>query len=169
MSPVFFCMKRPFIESHQMGSPFLKVEMKTPTADVIEWLMKNLLCYLTDMVWYSHTLKCCLPMARTIVSWNEVKVIRSCWTLCDPMDGSLTGSSGHGIFQARILRWIAILFSRESSQPRDRTQVSLIAGGFFHLSHQGNLASPIFSETESDLLMQSYRKVLCCLFNQKTS
>ena len=42
MSPVFFCMKRPFIESHQMGSPFLKVEMKTPTADVIEWLMKNL-------------------------------------------------------------------------------------------------------------------------------
>ena len=177
------------------------------------------------------------------------------------MDCSLTGSSVHGIFQARILEWMAIPFSRESSQPRDRTQVSLIAGGFFHLSHQGNLAAakspqlcptlcdpiddsppgspipgilqartlesglpfpspmhesesevaqscptlsdpmdcsppgssvygifqarvlewgaiafskgnlgpPIFSETESDLLMKSYRKVLCCLSNQKTS
>ena len=36
-----------------------------------------------------------------------------------------------GILQARILEWIAILFSRESSQPRDRTQVSRIVGGFF--------------------------------------
>ena len=47
MCSVFFCMKRPFIESHQMGSPFLKVEMKTPTADVIEWLIKNLFIVLS--------------------------------------------------------------------------------------------------------------------------
>ena len=44
-------------------------------------------------------------------------------TLCDPMDCSLPGSSVHGIFQARILEWIAISFSRGSSQPRDRTRV----------------------------------------------
>ena len=37
----------------------------------------------------------------------------------------------HGILQARILEWIAVPFSRGSSQPRDQTQVSLIAGGFF--------------------------------------
>ena len=37
----------------------------------------------------------------------------------------------HGIFQARILEWVAFPFSRESSQTRDRTQVSCIAGGFF--------------------------------------
>ena len=37
----------------------------------------------------------------------------------------------HGILQARILEWVAVPFSRESSQPRDRTQVSLIAGVFF--------------------------------------
>ena len=37
----------------------------------------------------------------------------------------------HGILQARILEWIAIPFSKESSQPRDRTQVSHIADGFF--------------------------------------
>ena len=37
----------------------------------------------------------------------------------------------HGILQARILEWLAVLFSRGSSQPRDQTQVSCIAGGFF--------------------------------------
>ena len=51
--------------------------------------------------------------------------------LCDPMDSSLPGSSVHGILQARILEWVAIHFSRGSSQPRDRTQISCIAGGFF--------------------------------------
>ena len=59
------------------------------------------------------------------------EVAQSCLTLCDPMDCSLPGSSVHGIFQARVLEWVAISFSRESSWPRDRTQVSSIAGRFF--------------------------------------
>ena len=63
----------------------------------------------------------------------KVKVAQSCPTLCNHMDCSLPGSSAHGILQARILQWVAIPFSRESSQPRDRTQVSHIAGGFFTL------------------------------------
>ena len=46
-------------------------------------------------------------------------VAQSCLTLCDPMDCSLPGSSVHGIFQARILGWVAISFSRLSSQPRE--------------------------------------------------
>ena len=54
------------------------------------------------------------------------EVAQSCPTLCDPMDCSLLHSSVHGIFQARVLEWVAISFSRESSQPRDRTQVSQI-------------------------------------------
>ena len=58
-------------------------------------------------------------------------IIKSCPTLCDPMDYSLPGSSVHGILQARILEWVAISFSRGSSQPRNRTQVSYIAGRFF--------------------------------------
>ena len=57
----------------------------------------------------------------------ECEVGQSCLTLCDPMDGSLRGSAIHGIFQARILEWAAIFFSRGSSQPRDRTQVSCVA------------------------------------------
>ena len=47
------------------------------------------------------------------------------------MDCSLTGSSVHGIFQARILEWVAISFSRGSSRPRDQTQVSRIVGSHF--------------------------------------
>ena len=66
---------------------------------------------------------------RSIVGvkhWSEVKVAQSCPTLCNPMD-----STAHGILQARIPEWVACPFSRGSSQPRDRTQVSRIAGGFF--------------------------------------
>ena len=56
------------------------------------------------------------------------EVAQLCLTLSDPMDCSLPGSSIHGIFQARILEWVAIPFFKESSQPRDQTQVSCIAG-----------------------------------------
>ena len=51
-------------------------------------------------------------------------------TLCDSVDCSPLGSSLHGIFQARILEWVA-MSSRGSSQPRDRTWVSCTAGRFF--------------------------------------
>ena len=57
--------------------------------------------------------------------------LSSCLTLCNLMDCSLPDSSVHGILQARILEWIAIPFSRGSSQPRDRTWVSCTAGRFF--------------------------------------
>ena len=64
---------------------------------------------------------------------HVVKVLAAqSWpALWDPMDCSLPGSSVHGILQARILEEVAIPFSRGSSQPRDRTQVSSIAGRFF--------------------------------------
>ena len=57
---------------------------------------------------------------------KKVKVAQSCPTLCDPMD-----YTNPGILHARILEWVAIPFSRESFQPRDQIQVSLITGGFF--------------------------------------
>ena len=56
----------------------------------------------------------------------KVKVAQLCPSLCDPMD-----YTAHGILQARILEWVAFPSSRGSSKPRDRTRVSLIAGGFF--------------------------------------
>ena len=53
-----------------------------------------------------------------------MKVAQSCPTFCDPTDYRV-----HGILHARILKWVAFLFSKGSSQPRDQTQVSRIAGG----------------------------------------
>ena len=72
-----------------------------------------------------------------ILLWsNEVAtcvclVTQSCPILCDPMDCSLPGSSVHGILQARIMDWVAMLSSRGSSQPSSWIQVSCIASGFF--------------------------------------
>ena len=57
----------------------------------------------------------------------------SCVQLCDSVDCRPPGFSVHGILQARILEWVAIFFSRGSSQPRDQTQVSRIAGRHFIL------------------------------------
>ena len=69
----------------------------------------------------------------------KVLFTQSCMTLCDPMDCSLPGSSVHEILQARTLEWVAMPFSRGSSQPRDRTYVSCFTGRYFyHLSHQGS-------------------------------
>ena len=71
------------------------------------------------------------------VKWSCSAV--SCPTLCEPRDCSLPGSSIHGIFQARVLEWVAISFSRGFSQLRYRTQVSHIAGKTLYcLSHQGS-------------------------------
>ena len=61
---------------------------------------------------------------------GKVKLL-SCVRLCDPMDCSLPGSSVHGIFQAIVLEWIAISFSRGSSQSRDWTWVSRIVDRCF--------------------------------------
>ena len=60
-----------------------------------------------------------------------VKVAQLCPTLCDPMDCNPPGSSVHGILQARILEWVAVPFSKGSSQPRDPTQISHNEGRFF--------------------------------------
>ena len=64
------------------------------------------------------------------ITWVS-EVAQSCPTLCNPMDCGPPGSSVHGIFQARVLEWVAISFSKGSSQPRDRTQVSCTADKCF--------------------------------------
>ena len=70
--------------------------------------------------------------------------------LYNPMGCSLPGSSVHGILQARILEWVAIPFSRESSRPRDGTQISCIGRQILYLlSHQG---SPLYYTTNDKYL-----------------
>ena len=94
---------------------------------------------------FSTMLSCSLPMSvideignLTFLSLLLRVELRwlwfSHWVVSDslwPMDCSLPDFSVHGILQARILEWVAVSFSRGSSQPGDRTQVSRIAGGFF--------------------------------------
>ena len=70
-------------------------------------------------------------VAVTLYVHMYVLVTQLCPTLCKLMDCSPSGSSVHGILQARILEWIAIPFSKGSPQPRNQTQVFNTAGRFF--------------------------------------
>ena len=88
-----------------------------------------------DLVVYFHLIgydlyKYKLSVNNSLICWWKWKSLSRVW-LCDPMDCSPPGFSVHGILQAWILEWVAVHFSRRSSQPRDRTQVSHIAGRFF--------------------------------------
>ena len=68
------------------------------------------------------------------VSCTGRQILHHCAITFDslgPMDYSPPASSVNGILQVRILEWVAIPFSRDSSQPKDQTQLSCIAGGFF--------------------------------------
>ena len=89
------------------------------------------------------------PLGRLQLGVHTMATLsaRSRPTLCDPTDGSPPGSSVHGILQARILEWVAIFYSRGSSQPRDQThvsciatRVSCIAAGFFTTEAPGKAA-----------------------------
>ena len=76
-------------------------------------------------------------------------VAKLCLSLCNPTDCSLLGSSVHGISQARILVWVAISFSRGSSQPRDRMWVSCLAGKFFTTEPPGK-PKEVIKSAQSD-------------------
>ena len=91
----------------------------------------------------------------------EVLVTQSCPTLCDPMDCSPLGSSVHGILQARVLEWVAILlFSRRSSRPRDQTQISYIAGRFFTVwATRETLVFSAVLQITTDLVCHSFHVI----------
>ena len=78
-------------------------------------------------------------------SVKESEVSQSCPTLCDPMGYSVPLSSVHGIFQARVLEWVAISSSRGSSRHRDGTRVSRIAGIFFTIWATREAQAPLLN------------------------
>ena len=87
---------------------------------------------------------------------------------CNPMDCGLPGSSVHGILQARILEWVAIFFTRESSQPRNWTQ-KLNPGlphcrqTLYRLSHQGSPPLIVTSCSEETVSQPGIDSVLYLL------
>ena len=105
------------------GYPMLFPEMETSMIPVYSEDYKTPGKYYNDEI---------LSLVSCMTAWS----LQLCLTFCKPRDCSRPGSSVHRILQARIMEWIAISFSRGSSQPRDQT---CIAGRFFtHLSHQGS-------------------------------
>ena len=99
--------------------------------------LQNILLKNFDVLWQIWVI------FSRILKQNKVKVTQSCLTLCDPMDYRV-----HAILQARILKWVAFPFSKGSSQPRDRTHISHISGGFF--------ASWTTRETKNNQLLKTY-------------
>ena len=91
------------------------------------WL-SNITLYIQTTILYTFICRWTIRLFPCL-KWSEV--VQSYPTLCDPMDCSLPGSSVHGIFQARVLEWVAISFSRGSAQPRVQTQVSHTTGRRF--------------------------------------
>ena len=89
---------------------------------------------------------------------------KACLTLCDPMDCGPSGSSVHGVFLARIVKWVVISYSRGSSQPRDQTHVSCIsciADEFLPLSYQGRpILTVLHNTTLKNILCSAYSFLL---------
>ena len=97
--------------------------------EVLSWFKLEVL---TGSRMYECGIQVRVPGYR-VISIQEVPVLfitQLCLILCNPTDCGPPGSSVHGILQARILEWVAIPFSTGSSQPRDQTRVSCIAGRF---------------------------------------
>ena len=86
----------------------------------------NVLCSLLFLSFWLDDLSMSSLILSQCVKWGKVKVAQSCPTLWDPMNYTV-----HGILPTRILKWVAVPFYSRSFQPRDRTQVSRIAGRFF--------------------------------------
>ena len=106
---------------------------------IIQWILYFFLNLIFILSWNIADLQYCVSFRCTakwfsfIYIYIKVKVLvaQSCPILCDPMNCSPPDSSAHGILQVRILELIATSFSRRSSQPRNRTQVSHIVVRFF--------------------------------------
>ena len=131
---------------------FFKMKAQSETVSIKVLVFPSLILFLTikcfidnlnlcsQSVFAPHITTFCLSQGKhfhhhaylLIHAYVCVLATQSC-PILQPHDCRLPGSSVHGISQARILKWIAISFSRGSSQPRDRKQT------LYHLSHQGSL------------------------------
>ena len=133
-----------------------------PTRSSCIYLLKNLGWFYFVVFFLTSDIRCLVHWFSNVFS-KWVLVAQSCPTLCNPMDCSPPGSSVHGILQTRILEWVAISFSRGSSQPRDRTQMFCVAGRFFTI--WATREAPVFSKIHiifslNSVLLKVYLEIL---------
>ena len=132
-------------------------------ARILEWVATPFsrgLSWLRDWTWVS-----CIAGRRftlwatrepyTLFSLKKSEVTQSCLTLCDPMDCSLPGSSVHGIFQARVLDWVAISFSRLSSVRERQNHVSVQFSSVQSFSRVQLFAIPWIAAHQASLSINS--------------
>ena len=86
---------------------------------------------------------CLFPLSGSFI--DSILQSHCAWLFCDLMHCSLPGSSAHGIAQARILKWVAIFFSRGSSWPKDRNCPSFLTGRFFTAEPPGKSTMGYYS------------------------
>ena len=98
-----------------------------------------------------------LKRQLNLTTWRKYSihclVAQLCLTVCDPMDCSPSAPLSMGILQASILEWVAMPSSRASSQPRDQTQVSCIAGGFFTVWATKEVLYSIWSDSKFNRIL----------------
>ena len=114
------------------GSPALWADSRVPLSmeNALSFRSQHI-CHLLQLtqITLNYYLNYYLKIPIIVLVMCVCVCAQSCLPLCDPMDYSPPGSSVHGIFQARILEWVAISYSRGSSRPRDQTCV--LASQFF--------------------------------------
>ena len=111
------------LESLMTASGFGSIQDRASSVCLrtVSWCSHSSLLYAVK-----HQLRVWPTLKQRLLSWKwcATKLRQSCLTLCDPLDCSPSGSSVHGILQARILEWVAISSFTESSWPRDWTHIS---------------------------------------------
>ena len=97
----------------------------------------------------------------------RIKSLQLCPTLCDPMDCSPPGSSAHGILQGRILERVAMLSSRRSSQPRERTLSSALTGGFFYKIKSLKKKKTSTQQCSHDCMLYIHTHTIIIIYHQE--
>ena len=139
--PLCICI---LTSSNTFPNGFINTFLPLPEKLFLAWSILDMCCFPT----FVYFCGCCVGsnwdgnlLLFGVIEQGKVKaemlVSQLSKTICDPMDCSPPGSSVHGIFQERVLEWVAIPFPRESSWPRDWTPVSCIAGRFFTIEPPG--------------------------------
>ena len=120
-SPIFFSVK-----NHDCNRIIITAVMVTVNTPGRLLRVMQYAVYFTGGLYHSSHWPCKIPFLAWFCMY-ACSGVHSCLTLCDPMDSTYPGSSVHGIFQAKILGWVAISSSRGSSWPKDWTHILYVS------------------------------------------